>query len=110
MLMLCTCVSFYGATLTRGRGRASSASFLLGEQDDQIDGPWKSTQKNFKYLWLDFTRSLGLGDFLCAVAVGPEDFVGFRFWRSAEERVHVFPDDFPVFCDLEEAAERRFID
>src|SRR5262249_37179615 len=33
---------------------SSSASFLLGEQDDQIDGPWKSTQKNFKYLWLDF--------------------------------------------------------
>src|SRR5262245_18808071 len=30
---------------------SSSASFLLGEQDDQIDGPWKSTQKNFKYLW-----------------------------------------------------------
>src|SRR5262245_37204281 len=56
------------------------------------------------------TRSLGLGDFLYAVAVGPEDFVGFRVWRSAEERVDVFPDDFPVFCDLEEAAERRFID
>src|SRR5262249_30057764 len=35
---------------------SSSASFLLGEQDDQIDGPWKSTQKNFKYLWLAFTK------------------------------------------------------
>src|SRR5215475_2377703 len=34
---------------------SSSASFLLGEQDDQIDGPWKSTQKNFKYLWLVFS-------------------------------------------------------
>src|SRR5215472_4184005 len=38
---------------------SSSASFLLGEQDDQIDGPWKSTQKNFKYLWLVFARALG---------------------------------------------------
>src|SRR6266436_2953324 len=56
------------------------------------------------------SRGFCTRDLLCAVTKRPEDRVGLSQRRSTKVGIDVFPNNFPVSGDFEEASEGSFVD
>src|SRR5262245_36377071 len=59
---------------------------------------------------LSSSRGFGPRDLLCTVTKRPEDRVGLSQRRSTKVGIDVFPNNFPVSGDFENASKRSFVD